>query len=84
MILIGIVNGSMNVDLGAMLNSGTAIRGCIEGNAKPSKFVPQMIEWYRQGKFPIERLTTMYPAEEFEKALADMHAGSTIKAILLW
>lgn len=48
---------------------GTGIRGCIEGNAKPSKviitetcnehnatandnaqFVPQMIEWYRQGK----------------------------------
>ncbi|KAJ4350865.1 hypothetical protein N0V95_004364 [Ascochyta clinopodiicola] len=50
-ILIGIVNGkTMDLDLGDLLNFGTAIRGCIEGNAKPSKFIPQMIDWYRQGK----------------------------------
>ncbi|KAL1648926.1 hypothetical protein SLS61_006657 [Didymella pomorum] len=84
-ILIGIVNGkTMDLDLGAILNIGTAIRGCIEGNAKPSKFVPQMIEWYRQGKFPIEKLSKYYKSDDFETALTDMHAGSTIKPILLW
>ncbi|KAF1354267.1 NAD(P)-binding protein [Lizonia empirigonia] len=83
--LIGIVDGkTMDLDLGQLLNFATAIRGCIEGNAKPSKFVPQMIEWYRQGKFPIEKLAKFYPADDFEKALADMHSGSTIKPILLW
>ncbi|KAH7070099.1 hypothetical protein FB567DRAFT_539867 [Paraphoma chrysanthemicola] len=76
-ILIGIVDGQMSVDLGSMLARGTAIRGCIEGNAKPAKvivpnlvdisdtkqlsqFVPEMIEWYRQGKFPIEKLAKTY------------------------
>ncbi|KAJ8119046.1 hypothetical protein OPT61_g95 [Boeremia exigua] len=83
-VLIGVVNGkAMDLDLGALLNFGTAIRGCIEGNAKPSKFVPQMIEWYRQGKFPIEKLAKFYQSDDFEKALADMHTGSTIKPILL-
>jgi Zn-dependent alcohol dehydrogenase len=53
MVLIGIVDGHMNIDLGKImtvrsskidfdgdtkfLQSGIAIRGCIEGNAKPSK-----------------------------------------------
>ncbi|KAF1847645.1 NAD(P)-binding protein [Cucurbitaria berberidis CBS 394.84] len=102
MILIGIVNGkSMDLDLGLLLNYGSAIRGCLEGNAKPSKvdapeasietwtnfefqFVPQMIEWYREGKFPIEKLSKTYSAEDFDKALAEMHNGVTIKPILLW
>ncbi|KAF2998938.1 hypothetical protein E8E13_006515 [Curvularia kusanoi] len=84
-ILIGIVNGkTMDLDLGALLNYGTGIRGSIEGNAKPSKFVPQMIEWYRQGKFPIEKLAKFYKSDDFEKALADMHTGDTIKPILVW
>ncbi|KAJ4984192.1 putative alcohol dehydrogenase [Stagonosporopsis vannaccii] len=84
-ILIGIVSGKfLDLDLGALLNFGTAIRGCIEGNAKPSKFVPQMIEWYRQGKFPIEKLTKFYQSDDFEKALTEMHEGSTIKPVLLW
>ncbi|KAH7398554.1 hypothetical protein BKA66DRAFT_521374 [Pyrenochaeta sp. MPI-SDFR-AT-0127] len=85
MVLIGIVNGkTLDIDLGSIMTFGTAIRGCIEGNARPSKFVPQMIEWYRQGKFPIEKLAKTYPAEDFEKALHDMHTGATIKPILLW
>ncbi|KAH6629375.1 hypothetical protein C7974DRAFT_413179 [Boeremia exigua] len=84
-VLIGIVTGkTMELDLGTILGAGVAIRGCIEGDAKPSKFVPQMIEWYRQGKFPIEKLSKYYQSEDFEKALADMHSGNTIKPVLLW
>lgn len=67
-----------------MLNYGTSIRGCIEGNALPSRFVPRMIEWYREGKFPIEKLTRMYGVEEWEVAVRDMHSGETVKAVLVW
>ncbi|KAH3981109.1 hypothetical protein HBI56_053370 [Parastagonospora nodorum] len=84
MVLIGIVDGKMSVDMGAMLANGIAIRGCVEGNALPSKFVPQMIEWYRQGKFPIDKLIKTYTSDDFEKALSDMHSGATVKPILLW
>lgn len=50
--------------------------GCIEGDAVPEKvrnktssllviidqpqFVPQMISWYREGKFPIDKLVQTY------------------------
>ncbi|KAI8938585.1 hypothetical protein NX059_004463 [Plenodomus lindquistii] len=84
MVLIGIVEGAMNVDVGSLMTFGHQLRGCIEGHAQPDKFVPKMIDWYRQGKFPIEKLTAMYSFDEFEKALADTHSGEVVKAILLW
>jgi Zn-dependent alcohol dehydrogenase len=58
--------------------------GAIEGGAYPPEFVPKMIQWYRDGKFPIEKLMKFMPAEEFERALHEMHTGETIKPILTW
>ncbi|KAH9880976.1 hypothetical protein J1614_001469 [Plenodomus biglobosus] len=84
LLLIGVIQGGMTVDLESLMSFGRQIRGCVEGNAQPNKFVPQMIEWYRQGKFPIEKLTKTYSSDDYETALADTHSGETIKAILLW
>lgn len=84
MVLIGIVEGGMNIDLGSLMSFGHNIRGCVEGNAQPNKFVPKMIEWYRQGKFPIEKLTKIYSSDDYTTALKETHSGETIKAILVW
>jgi len=58
--------------------------GAIEGNATPSEYVPKMIQWYREGKFPFDKLIKMMPAEEFESGLHSMHDGSVIKPVLTW
>ena len=58
--------------------------GAIEGNATPSKYVPQMVQWYREGKFPFDKLIKFLPAEEFERGLHEMHTGETVKPVLLW
>ena len=38
-----------------------------------------MVKWYRDGKFPIDKLMKLMPAEDFEKGLQEMHDGVTIK-----
>lgn len=58
--------------------------GAIEGGAHPPDYVPKMIQWYREGRFPIDRLMKLMPADEFEQALHEMHEGTTIKPILTW
>lgn len=58
--------------------------GAIEGGAYPPDYVPKMIQWYREGKFPVDRLIKLMPADEFEQALHEMHTGETIKPILTW
>lgn len=63
---------------------GKKFEGAIEGSVVPSDYVPKMIEWYKQGKFPIDKLVKFYPAEKFQDALDGMHSGETVKPVLLW
>jgi aryl-alcohol dehydrogenase len=44
--------------------------------------LPRLIERYRAGKLPIERLVRHYPHAAINDAVADMLAGHTIKAVL--
>jgi Zn-dependent alcohol dehydrogenase len=48
------------------------------------QFIPQLIKYRREGKFPIDKLAKFYQAEDFEKAVHHMHTGETIKPIILW
>lgn len=62
--------------------------GAIEGGAHPPTYVPQMIKWYREGRFPIDKLMKLMPADDFNQALHEMHSGVScspeeIKRVLL-
>jgi aryl-alcohol dehydrogenase len=39
---------------------GRTVRGVIQGDSVPSVFLPQLIELYRQGRFPFQKLITYY------------------------
>lgn len=54
------------------------------GDSDPHVMLPQMIKWWREGKFPLERLVKYIPAKDFEQALHGMHDGTVIKPVLLW
>lgn len=64
--------------------SGKEYIGAIEGDSIPSEYVPKMIEWYRAGKFPIDKFIKFLPADKFGDALHEMHTGVTVKPVLLW
>ena len=44
--------------------------------------IPRMIELYRAGRFPFDRLIRTYPFERINDAAEDQIAGRTIKAVL--
>ena len=58
------------------------MRGVIEGSSVPETFIPQLIELYREGRFPMDRLVTYYPFAEINSAFRDAAAGTAIKPIL--
>ena len=58
------------------------LRGIIQGDAIPQILIPQIVELYLQGRFPIDRLIKYYPLEEINKAAADSEQGAVIKAVL--
>ncbi len=61
---------------------GRRIMGIVQGDVVARTFIPHLIELYRQGRFPFDRLVKFYPFEELNQAMADSESGITIKPIL--
>ncbi|KAK8151839.1 chaperonin 10-like protein [Phyllosticta citrichinensis] len=66
------------------MTSGRHIIGTVEGDATPSEFVPKMVEWFKGGRFPVEKLVRLYRAEDWHEAVRDMELGKTVKAVITW
>jgi aryl-alcohol dehydrogenase len=69
------------IDMNTLL-FGRTLRGIIQGDSVPQLFVPQLIDLYRAGDFPFDRLVRFYEFEEINQAVADTRSGATVKPIL--
>ena len=61
------------------MNSGKTYRGVIEGDSYPPEYVPKMIQWYKEGRFPVDKMVKFFKAEEYEKGLHEMVSSSDSK-----
>jgi aryl-alcohol dehydrogenase len=58
------------------------IMGIVQGDVISETFIPTLIEFYRQGRFPFDRLVKHYAFEDINQAMADSESGKTIKPVL--
>lgn len=72
----------VSLDITSLL-SGRTVRGIIEGDSVPQKFIPQLIELWKEGRFPFDSLITSYPLDDINRAIHDVHQGGVLKAVLL-
>jgi aryl-alcohol dehydrogenase len=70
-------------ETGLSITRGWTLRMIIEGDSVPQVFIPQLVELWRAGRFPFDRLVRTYPFEEINEAFADAEAGKTIKPVLV-
>ncbi|RKF23593.1 NAD(P)-dependent alcohol dehydrogenase [Altericroceibacterium spongiae] len=66
-----------------ILAGGRQLRGILGGDAAPRLFLPKLIAYWQQGRFPFHRLIQTYPFEQIGQAFADLKAGKVIKPVLL-
>jgi len=66
-----------------LVQKSAKLIGVLEGASVPNVFIPRLIELYRTGRFPIDRLITTYPFAEINQAVADSQAGTVVKPVLL-
>jgi aryl-alcohol dehydrogenase len=71
----------LTLDWRTLLN-GRTVTGVISGSAMPATFVPQLIELYRTGRFPIDRLVGYFPFDKIGDVLAAARSGETVKSVL--
>jgi len=61
---------------------GQSLGGVIEGNSVPKLFIPQLIEMWRQGRFPFDRMIEFYDFADINEAVADGLSGKVLKPVL--
>jgi len=61
---------------------GQSLGGMIEGNSVPKLFIPQLIEMWRQGRFPFDRMIEFYDFADINEAVADGLSGKVLKPVL--
>lgn len=63
--------------------AGKKVLGVIQGGADPQTFIPRMIDLWRAGQFPFDRLIAEYPFDRINDAEADTMSGRVIKPVLV-
>ena len=58
------------------------MRGIVEGDSVPGVFLPRLLELWRHGRFPVDRMMTFYDFDQIDQAAHDAEAGRVIKPVL--
>jgi aryl-alcohol dehydrogenase len=74
--------GDWGPNIAMMLAGGRKLQGILGGSANPQTFIPLMIDYWRQGRFPFDRLVAEFPFEQIGEAWAACEAGSALKPVL--
>ncbi|MDO5100314.1 MAG: NAD(P)-dependent alcohol dehydrogenase [Eubacteriales bacterium] len=65
-----------------LMGEGKSLIGVIEGDAIPKLFIPTLLDYYKKGQFPFDKLIKFYSFDDINQAQADSDAGECIKAVL--
>ena len=71
-------NFSLPMDLGQKTLYGVSM-----GWTHPKEFIPQLIEYYKQGKFPYDKLITKFPFSKINDVFPASAAGEIIKGVVV-
>jgi aryl-alcohol dehydrogenase len=71
----------ITLDMNSIL-FGRGVRGIIEGDSVPVEFIPRLVELFRQGRFPFDKLVTSFSFDQIQDAVDASERGQVVKAIL--
>lgn len=73
----------MTFDVMPLMSTGLTIRGIVEGDTDIQAFIPRLIEYYRDGLFPVDKLIRHFDFADINTAMALSESGEVIKAVVL-
>lgn len=63
--------------------TGKTVSGVTMGDATPQVLIPQLAKLVKSGQLPLHRLTKHYRLDQLDQAAHDMHAGITVKPVIV-
>jgi aryl-alcohol dehydrogenase len=79
---VGIQAGDVVLD-GHALGTGKQLVSVIEGDADPRTFIPYLIQLWREGRFPYDRMLEKFPFTAINEAEQASLEGRAVKAVLV-
>lgn len=67
----------------ALLSKAIRVQFIMAGSAVPRTFLPKMIEWYKEGRFPVDRLVKTFAFADINDAVRATQEGTAIKPVVL-
>ncbi|WP_435742476.1 NAD(P)-dependent alcohol dehydrogenase [Nocardioides sp. SYSU DS0663] len=84
LVVLGLGAEEYQLDAIDMLQNGKVVKGSVEGDSDPQEMVPRLIAMHAAGQLPVDEWIRTYPFEEIGTAVADLHDGTVVKAVLTW
>jgi aryl-alcohol dehydrogenase len=82
--ILGIAAPRAQISIDAFgLLLGRTVTGSVVGHQAPAVMIQRVLDLNAQGRFPFEWMNHSYPMASLASAVADVHSGSTIKAVLV-
>jgi len=72
----------LSFDAVMFMITGKKIQGVVEGDSDIKTFIPQLLDYYKRGLFPIEKIVRFYDLADINQAVEDAERGETIKAVV--
>jgi S-(hydroxymethyl)glutathione dehydrogenase/alcohol dehydrogenase len=85
-IIIGVAGAGQEITTRPFqLVTGRVWRGTAFGGARGRSDVPKIVDWYMQGKIEIDPMIThTLPLNDINKAFDLMHAGESIRSVVVY
>lgn len=77
------LGSELAVDVPDLLGRGIRLIGTNQGDSSPRNIIPRLIDLYRAGVFPVDRIITNYAFTAINQAASDARSGTAIKPVLL-
>jgi Zn-dependent alcohol dehydrogenase len=74
----------ISIDPSQVLRGSQKYVGCRMGDSVPQVYIPKLVDLQRKGDFPVETIVKVYDYKDLDKALHDMHEGTTTKPVIQW
>lgn len=79
--MVGAQQGELVLD--QFTGLGKTLTAIFEGDADPQELIPKLLGWWREGRFPFDRLIETFPMAEINEAEEASASGRVVKPVLL-
>lgn len=74
----------VSFEIGLSLVKGWTFKTVIQGSSVPQIFIPKLIELWREGRFPMDKLMRNYALQDINQGFADSASGVTVKPVIVY